>query len=226
VTSGTGSILVALTHMGGHCTGTETVCAVHRNNGTVSFALGTDIDIRVLRGEMHAGAQQSPQPEASGEGTETVRKSTGKKKIKLNRAQLAERNIFANFAAYQLERPELIRLDNHMADRHYCLPSNKGSSSSSSAAHSVHDDGIYNCIVTDPPYGIRAGKTILSSPPSICHWADTRIGAKKSGKREEVAYSLSTEQRAGVLLCGLCFIAIKRSSSLAQIISPAHRIIR
>jgi tRNA G10 N-methylase Trm11 len=125
---GTGSILVALTHMGARCA-------------------GTDIDVRVLRGNMHAGKLHSGNVNT-------------------------EKSIFANFAAYGLERPELIRLDNHLCDKHYIrmqatpatdsdnLHSCHSSSSSSSNNNTGElDDGIYDCIVTDPPYGIRAGAT-------------------------------------------------------------------
>jgi hypothetical protein len=138
---GTGSILVALTHMGARCA-------------------GTDIDVRVLRGNMHAGKLHSGNVNT-------------------------EKSIFANFAAYGLERPELIRLDNHLCDKHYIrmqatpatdsdnLHSCHSSSSSSSNNNTGElDDGIYDCIVTDPPYGIRAGAAdciIVCSLYFSCH---------------------------------------------------------
>ena len=81
---GTGSILLTSALRGAYC-------------------VGTDIDIRVLRGK--GGA-----------------------------------NVFANFAQYGLPRPELIRSDNALYDRHF-----------------RHSQPIYDAIVTDPPYGIRAG---------------------------------------------------------------------
>ena len=99
---GTGAILIALTHFGARCT-------------------GTDIDPRVLRGDMHAGKQSVGQDSST-------------------------RNIFGNFSQYGLEPPELIRLDNHLADRHYHI------------SPAVQSEGWFDCIVTDPPYGIRAGK--------------------------------------------------------------------
>ncbi|KAJ1421539.1 S-adenosyl-L-methionine-dependent methyltransferase, partial [Ochromonadaceae sp. CCMP2298] len=90
---GTASILVALAHFGALC-------------------YGTDIDVRVLKGEMHAG---QPPDQIT--------------------ATAARRGIFNNFLAYGLPLPELIRMDNSLFDRH----------------------GYFDCIVTDPPYGIRAG---------------------------------------------------------------------
>ena len=116
-----------------------------------------------------------------------------------------KRDIFENFRVYGLERPELIRMDNHVFDRHVTLvaPSSSSSSSAAAAASSAASssssqsaeksnnttnssgsgsdsgsgsgssdlgdmyEGMFDAIVTDPPYGIRAG-------------------AKKSGKRKQV----------------------------------------
>jgi tRNA (guanine10-N2)-methyltransferase len=83
---GTGSILVA--------------CAL-RGAGHV---VGSDIDVRVLRGK-------GP-----------------------------DRNVGSNFAQFGLPRPELVRTDNAIYRRHY-------------RSHRP----LYDAIVTDPPYGIRAG---------------------------------------------------------------------
>jgi len=113
---GTASILVALAHFGCRC-------------------FGTDIDPRVLRGQMFAG--------------KGVRAPN-------------EKNIFQNFKAYGLEPPELLRLDNHISDRHYHI-------------QPTHI-GLFDVIVTDPPYGIRAG-------------------ARKSGKKGGVSYSIDAEKR-------------------------------
>lgn len=111
---GTASILVALTHFGAKC-------------------FGTDIDTRVLHGNMYAGKAD---------------RTTDKTK----------RNIQENFLSYGLEVPELIRLDNHLLDRHVAKKCTGG-------------DGLFDAIVTDPPYGIRAG-------------------AKKSGKKDFAGYSM------------------------------------
>ncbi len=82
---GTGSILLTCALKGGYC-------------------VGTDIDIRVLRGRSD------------------------------------DENIFCNFKQYNLGRPELIRSDNAIYHRHY---------------RTVKP--MYDAIITDPPYGIRAG---------------------------------------------------------------------
>jgi tRNA G10 N-methylase Trm11 len=142
---GTASILVALSHFGAMC-------------------FGADIDTRVLRGEMYAGAADK-----------TV--------------DLRKRDIFENFKEYGLAVPELIRMDNHVFDRHIsmCVDSvipisegegkntgkskdkskgvghceNEGDSMQtdtlSSEPEVVVEGGMFDVIVTDPPYGIRAG---------------------------------------------------------------------
>jgi tRNA (guanine10-N2)-methyltransferase len=82
---GTGSILVACATFG-------------------AFCVGTDIDVRVLRGKQGS-------------------------------------NMFSNFAQYGLPAPEVVRCD---ASRY--------------AAHFRHGpNGVYDGVVCDPPYGIRAG---------------------------------------------------------------------
>ncbi|CAM9725349.1 unnamed protein product, partial [Discosporangium mesarthrocarpum] len=80
---GTGSILVACTHFG-------------------AFCMGTDIDVRVLKGK------------------------DGK-------------NVYTNFEQYGLAQPELIRSDNALYNRHF------------------REVELYDSVVCDPPYGIRAG---------------------------------------------------------------------
>lgn len=123
---GTASILIALTHFGAMC-------------------FGSDIDTRVLRGEMYAGSHKGQHV-----GQET------------------RRDIFENFKRYNLPAPELIRMDNHVFDRHITLQSHwtyttsdttNCTMASSSAAGSANDcsQGMFDAIVTDPPYGIRAG---------------------------------------------------------------------
>lgn len=88
-----------------------------------AFCMGTDIDLRVLRGK---GGDQ---------------------------------NVLANFAQYGLSRPELIRSDNALYDRH---------------CRTEHP--LYDAIVTDPPYGIRAG-------------------ARKSGSRRDQPRVIPEEHR-------------------------------
>ncbi len=94
---GTASILVALSHFG-------------------AFCLGSDIDPRVLRGEMYAGKADRS-------------------------SDFTKRDIFENFKNYCMQPPELVRMDNHLLDSHF----------------SIAKDGFVDVIITDPPYGIRAG---------------------------------------------------------------------
>lgn len=83
---GTGSILLSSAIRGAYC-------------------MGTDIDLRVLRGRSK------------------------------------EENVCTNFAQLGLARPELVRSDNALYSRHYRRS----------------NVPMYDAIVTDPPYGIRAG---------------------------------------------------------------------
>lgn len=93
--------------------GTGSVLLATSHAGAISF--GFDIDIRVLNGEMHAGK--------------------GDRSMK--------RGIFENFRGYGLPIPELIRMDNHLFDRHIRRDDSL--------------DNFFDAIITDPPYGIRAG---------------------------------------------------------------------
>ena len=69
-------------------------------------------------------------------------------------------------------QPELIRLDNHVFERHVSLDDKIIGTSD------CIDFEFFDAFVTDPPYSIRAG-------------------AKKSGKKGGVKYSVSAEQRGG-----------------------------
>lgn len=91
---------VAMSHFGARC-------------------FGSDIDIRVLNGNMYAGGSRGSSDPGGAD----------------------KRSIWDNFRQYGLETPELLRIDNHMFDTHYGAPF----------------QGFFDAIVTDPPYGIRAG---------------------------------------------------------------------
>lgn len=111
---GTGSIAIALTHL-------------------QAMVIGSDIDPRVLRGEMYAGKFQ--------ESNNAPQSSNSKK-----------RNVLQNFVEYGLPVPELIRMDHHLLERHFHLPL--------AGAQDTEERipiGYFDSIVTDPPYGIRAG---------------------------------------------------------------------
>jgi tRNA (guanine10-N2)-methyltransferase len=113
--------------------GTGSILIAMAHYGAICY--GFDIDIRVLRGDMYAG-----------------------KKDALN---IQKRDIFENFKCYKLSPPELMRMDNHLLNRHLnfsCV------------------NEMFNIIVTDPPYGIRAG-------------------AKKSGRNNVVNYTVDPARR-------------------------------
>ena len=130
--------------------GTASILVSLAHLGCTTF--GADIDPRVLRGMMYAG-----------KADQTVDDT--------------KRDIFENFVAYGLDIPDLVRLDNHILDRH-CRFNNSSSSSSSTSNNkdSMMDEGMFDVIVTDPPYGIRAG-------------------AKKSGRKKEVTYVVAADKR-------------------------------
>ena len=100
---GTGSILLSCALRGAYC-------------------MGSDIDIRVLRGKG---------------GTQT---------------------IYNNFEYYQLPRPELIRTDNALYHRHYRHHHHHPKNNENNAKYKCdHHPVLYDAILCDPPYGIRAG---------------------------------------------------------------------
>jgi tRNA (guanine10-N2)-methyltransferase len=101
---GTGSILLSCALRGAYC-------------------VGTDIDIRVLRGRS------------------------------------VDENIYSNFRQFHLPRPELIRSDNGIYHRHF-----------------RYTEPLYDAILCDPPYGIRAG-------------------ARKSGSKREHIEDVKPENR-------------------------------
>eukprot|EP01031_Cornospumella_fuschlensis_P024939 gene24939-30132_t len=98
-------------------TGGLAVCATYRG----AFVLGSDIDIRVLKGLRHAGPADNDKTPAK----------DSKDKV--------QRDIRAVFAQYNLPVPELVRMDAHIPPTY------------------PHDQSVYDAIITDPPYGIRAG---------------------------------------------------------------------
>ena len=136
---GTASILVAASHYGAMC-------------------FGTDIDVRVLRGNMYAGQSR----DEAGDQT--------------------KRDVWENFKSYNLPRPELIRLDNHIMDSHFSIAplnsmrrTSEGKSNQRTSNRYV-DCEMFDCFLTDPPYSIRAG-------------------ARKTGKKGGSRYQVGDYQR-------------------------------
>eukprot|EP00554_Chaetoceros_debilis_P002403 CAMPEP_0194084864 /NCGR_PEP_ID=MMETSP0149-20130528/15096_1 /TAXON_ID=122233 /ORGANISM="Chaetoceros debilis, Strain MM31A-1" /LENGTH=539 /DNA_ID=CAMNT_0038767621 /DNA_START=114 /DNA_END=1730 /DNA_ORIENTATION=- len=60
--------------------------------------------------------------------------------IRVLRGRGTDENILTNFQQFNLGRPELVRSDNSIYERHY-----------------LTKRPMYDAIITDPPYGIRAG---------------------------------------------------------------------
>jgi len=141
---GTASILVALSHFGAQC-------------------FGTDIDVRVLKGAMYAGG--SRHPGEKDEASTTFVPGVGHlppspPPSSEGAGGGAKRDIFETFRSYGLAAPELIRMDLHLLDRH--LQSGV--------------EAVFDVIVTDPPYGIRAG-------------------GRKSGKTNGCSYTVPEKDR-------------------------------
>ena len=134
---GTASILIALSHFGAHCT-------------------GMDIDVRVLKGAMYAGSTRHQIDE--GHDVEGAGGAGGERSV--GPVPGPKRDIFETFRSYNLESPELLRMDIHLLDRHVTQTL----------------ASVFDVIVTDPPYGIRAG-------------------GRKSGKTNGCTYSIPAENR-------------------------------
>ena len=94
-----------------------------------AFCFGSDIDVRVIRGMMYAG--QHRVHDSDNAKAATVDGEEGE----------VSRDVFSTFSDYGLPAPQLLRLDLHSHSKHF-----------HSSSHSMFDS-----IVTDPPYGIRAG---------------------------------------------------------------------
>jgi len=60
--------------------------------------------------------------------------------LRILRGRSDEENVLTNFEQYKLDRPDLVRSDNALYHRHYRTTK-----------------PMYDAIITDPPYGIRAG---------------------------------------------------------------------
>jgi tRNA (guanine10-N2)-methyltransferase len=109
---GTGSILLSCSMRGAYC-------------------VGTDIDIRVIRGK---GGDQT---------------------------------VWNNFDFYGLPRPEIVRSDNALYQRHFRhhhatdtqtkTTTTTTTTTTATATTANFTEPLYDAIVTDPPYGIRAG---------------------------------------------------------------------
>jgi len=155
---GTASILIAAAHLKAH-------------------TVGTDIDIRVLKGGMYAGANRDKKiadavamAGAAGASSATLtesQKASVAQGAALANKHVEKRDIIANFKDYGLPPPELIRMDLHSFERHWQMQMVDNA-----------QDGVFDAIVTDPPYGIRAG-------------------GRKSGKKEGAEYHIDREKRSG-----------------------------
>ena len=124
-----------------------------------ALCFGADIDVRVLKGDMYAGHSRHEK------GDQT------------------KRDVWENFKSYDLPRPELIRLDNHIMESHLSLTpllssseNSRGKSTCSTGHNNFVDCEIFDCFLTDPPYSIRAG-------------------ARKSGKKGGFKHQVEDHQR-------------------------------
>ncbi|KAJ8611958.1 hypothetical protein CTAYLR_004399 [Chrysophaeum taylorii] len=107
-----------------------------------AHCFGADIDWRVLRGKArdeNDGAMRRRGPDGRGaSASELLRLDSDRK------------TIFANFRQYALSLPEIVRLD---ASRFFDYYRDRALSE------------FFDALVTDPPYGIRAGARCLGSRP-------------------------------------------------------------
>jgi tRNA (guanine10-N2)-methyltransferase len=112
-----------------------------------AFCFGSDIDVRVIRGMMYAGQHR-------------VQDSNKAKAAAEKEGRQVSRDVFSTFSDYGLPPPQLLRLDLHSHNKHFHTTSH----------------GMFDSIVTDPPYGIRAG-------------------GRKTGKSTAVSYEVSEARR-------------------------------
>ena len=104
-----------------------------------SQIIGNDIDIRVLKGWRIA--YQKNKAECKRINTQVRKNQTADAK-----------DIYLNFYQYGLKRPEIVVADNTRSP--WRLQKGKDVTSTETTTESSH--GWLDCIVTDPPYGIRA----------------------------------------------------------------------
>ena len=160
---GTGSILLSCAMRGAYC-------------------IGSDIDIRVIRGK---GGNQT---------------------------------IWKNFEHYGLPRPEIVRSDNALYHRHYRhhpydigdkINNNSNNSNSNSNSSDIAPP-LYDAILCDPPYGIRAGArqtgSKLDKPRPVLeenrhdHIAQTRAYAVSDVMSDLLDVAASTLKMGGRLV--------------------------
>mmetsp|Transcript_36727 Transcript_36727/g.54877 ORF Transcript_36727/g.54877 Transcript_36727/m.54877 type:complete len:598 (-) Transcript_36727:93-1886(-) len=157
---GTGSILLTCALRGAYC-------------------LGTDIDIRVLRGRS------------------------------------SDENIYSNFRQYDLPRPDLVRSDNAIYSRHY-------------RGHKP----LYDAIVTDPPYGIRAGARKSGSrlenprPVEEEHRYDHIAQTKPYAVSDVMSDLLDVAARTLVMGGRLCYVIPSMTDFDEQVDLPRHECLK
>ena len=79
--------------------------------------------------------------------------------IRVIRGKGKNQTIWKNFEHYGLPKPDIVRSDNALYHRHYRHHTHGGSSGGSGNANNNNSIAppLYDAIVCDPPYGIRAG---------------------------------------------------------------------
>ena len=120
-----------------------------------AVCVGSDIDIRVLRGDGVAGVHT--------DRGQCVPVKT------IDKDDPAHANIFTNFKHYKVPTPEVVR----------CCSSRSGLGCFRDIP-TTESNGIYDAVVCDPPYGIRAGARMEGSnranrTPIPDHKRDTHI---------------------------------------------------
>lgn len=112
--------------------------------------------------------------------------------IRVIRGTNKKNNLWSNFDQFNLVRPEIVRSDNSIFHRHYQLPSEKP---------------MFDAIICDPPYGIRAGArqsgSRSSSPkPIMDHYRDDHIAQTKPYPVSDVMADLLDVSARSLVLGG------------------------
>ncbi|KAF4750582.1 tRNA methyltransferase 11 [Perkinsus olseni] len=153
-----------------------------------AFVMGSDIDIRVLRGHRVAYANEGKSPLL-----DAVPGDSGPKDI----------SIFRNFLCYGLARPEIIHAD--MAAPFW--------------RKDAKADGFVDVILTDPPYGIRAGtKRVGAKTEHVIADRTTYVPQKVRYETNEVMDDLL--QRAVHILVDNGMLVYLLPIELSQLFTP------
>mmetsp|Transcript_9641 Transcript_9641/g.13479 ORF Transcript_9641/g.13479 Transcript_9641/m.13479 type:complete len:648 (-) Transcript_9641:136-2079(-) len=135
--------------------------------------------------------------------------------IRVLRGRGSDENIISNFRQYGLPRPDLVRSDNAIYTRHY-----------------RKHEPLYDAIVTDPPYGIRAGArksgSKLDDPRPVLeeHRYDHIAQTRPYAVSDVMSDLLDVAARTLVLGGRLCYVIPSMTDFDVQTDLPRHECLK